>query len=110
MKTSERTTGYGTIIDKPAVDLASVRLTRRPAPEPEIGEIEVGIPVPKKPGKQASDLAKSVQALQAGQSRLYRNVEVKRLYGHAKVAKEKGCGSEYAVRMTDNGVRVWRLA
>ena len=107
---SGRITGYGTIVDKPAVDFANVRLARRPAPEPEIGEIEVGIPLPKKPGKQASDLAKSVQALQAGQSRLYRNVDTKRLYGHAKVAKEKGCGSEYAVRMTDDGVRVWRLA
>jgi hypothetical protein len=39
MKTSERVTGYGTIIDKPAVDLASVRLARRPQPcaNPGIG-------------------------------------------------------------------------
>jgi hypothetical protein len=110
MKNNGRITGFGTIADKPAVDFASVRLARRPQPEPEIGAVEVGIPLPKKPGKQASDIARSVQALQPGESRLYRNVETKRLYGHAKVAKEKGCGKEYAVRMTEDGVRVWRLA
>jgi hypothetical protein len=107
---SERTTAYGTILNKPAVDLASVRLARRPAPEPEIGDIEVGIPVPKKPGKQHSLAAAAVLELKPGQSRLFRNVEVKRLYGYAKTAKNKGIGQEYAVRLTDDGVRVWRLA
>ena len=105
-----RATGFGTLSDKPAVDLSAVRFARKPAPEPDIGAIETGIPVPKKPGKQHSAAAAAVQELKAGQSRLFRNVEVKRLYGYAKVAKQKGFGNEYAVRMTDDGVRVWRLA
>jgi hypothetical protein len=105
-----RATGFGTLPNKPAVDLATVRMARKPAPEPEIGAIETGIPVPKKPGKQHSTAAAAVQELQPGQSRLFRNVDVKRLYGCAKVAKQKGFGQEYAVRMMDDGVRVWRLA
>jgi hypothetical protein len=110
MKTSARVTGYGTILDKPAVDLASVRLAKCPQPEPDIGDIETGIPVPKKPGRETSQIAAAVQALQVGQSRLFRNVEAKRLYGHAKVARNKGIGTEYAIRTVADGVRVWRLA
>jgi hypothetical protein len=110
MKNSERVTGYGTIIDKPTVDLASVRLARRSPPEPEIGAVEVGIPVPKKPGKQAGEVAAAVYALQAGQSRLFKNVDPKRLYGYAKMAKQKGLGTEYAIRAVEDGIRVWRLA
>jgi hypothetical protein len=110
MKNSERTTGYGTILTKPAVDLASVRLTRSPPPEPMIGAVEVGIPVPKKPGREASEVAAAVYALQAGQSRLFRNVDAKRLYGYAKMAKQKGLGTEYAIRTVEDGIRVWRLA
>ena len=110
MKNSERVTGYGTILTKPAVDLASVRLTRSSPPDPEIGAVEVGIPVPKKPGKQAGEVAAAVYALQAGQSRLFKNVDAKRLYGYAKMAKQKGLGTEYAIRTVEDGIRVWRLA
>jgi len=104
-----RPTGYGTIANKPAVDLATVRLSRNPAPEFVIGEIETGIPIPPKPGKLHSGPALAVQELQPGQSRLFTNVDVKRLYGYAKTAKLKGCGQEYAVRNVEGGVRVWRV-
>lgn len=104
----QRATGYGTLPSKGAVDLASVRL-RNVKSEPVIGDVEVNVPIPPKPGKQASDIAKSVQSLKVGQSRLYRNVEAKRLYGHCKVAREKVSGAEYTVRMMDDGVRVWRV-
>lgn len=101
---------FGEGIDKGAVDLASVRLTPAPAKGPIIGAIETGIPVPPKPGRSASELYQAVAELEAGQSRLFENVDPKRLYGHAKRAKEQGKGREYAVRTTDSGCRVWRLA
>lgn len=100
---------YGEIADKGAVDLASVRL-RKVEPEPIIGEIEDGIPVPPKPGKAHSDASKAVQELQVGQSRLFVGIDVKRLYGYAKVARKKGFGEDYAVRMVEDGVRVWRIS
>ena len=109
MKSRERTTLYGTILEKPLIDLASVRLANRPAPEPEIGEVETGIPVPQKPGRGAGEASLAVQALQAGQSRLFRNVDAKRLYAYAKSARVKGFGEAYAIRTVEDGIRVWRL-
>ena len=100
---------FGEGIDKGAVDLASVRL-RKAEPEPIIGEVEYGIPVPSKPGKAHSDASRAVQELKVGQSRLFVGIDAKRLYGYAKVAKKKGFGSEYAVRMVEDGVRVWRIS
>ena len=100
---------YGEIADKGAVDLASVRL-RKVEPEPIIGEVEYGIPVPSKPGKAHSDASRAVQELQVGQSRLFVGIDAKRLYGYAKVARKKGFGEEYAVRMVEDGVRVWRIS
>jgi hypothetical protein len=103
---------FGEQVDKGPVDLATVRMTPAPraADEPVIGEIEAGVPVPPMPGRSPSILYQAVAEIKAGQSRLFANVEPKKLYGHAKRAKEKGLGSEYAVRMTDNGCRVWRLS
>ncbi|MFO0253390.1 MAG: hypothetical protein ACK52V_04670 [Betaproteobacteria bacterium] len=101
---------FGEGIDKGAVDLASVRLTPATPKGPVIGAIESGIPVPPKPGRSASELYEAVAELKAGQSRLFEHVEPKKLYGHAKRAKENGLGSEYAVRATDNGCRVWRIS
>lgn len=103
---------YGEQLDKGPVDLATVpmKAVRRSVDEPVIGEIEIGLPVPPKPGRSASALYQAVAELKAGQSRLFENVEPKKLYGHARRAKEQGAGSEYAVRATDNGCRVWRLA
>jgi hypothetical protein len=106
-----RATGFGSNIPKAPVDLASVRMVR-PQPEPVIGPVESGIPLPPKLGKQHSAPAQAIQELQPGQSRLFQNIAVKRLYGYAKVAKQKGFGNEYAVRLDleNDGARVWRLA
>jgi hypothetical protein len=105
-----RATGFGSGIDKGTVDLASVRLTPPPAKGPIIGAIETGIPVPPKPGRQASELYQAVAELQPGQSRLFERVDPTKLYGHAKRAKDQDKRREYAVRATDGGCRVWRLS
>lgn len=99
---------YGEGIDKGAVDIAAVRM-KRLAPEPVIGGIETGIPVPSRPGRVAGELRRAVEELQPGQSRLFEKVEPKALYHSAKQARLK-TGGEYAVRRTDDGVRVWRLS
>lgn len=108
--TAARETGYGTMTDRPAVDLATVRLTPPQAKGPVIGAIETGIPLPPRPGRQASELYQAVAELQPGQSRLFERVAPKKLYGHAKRAKEQDKAREYAVRAVGDGCRVWRLA
>lgn len=100
---------FGDLGGTPALEAATAR-TRRVEAEPVIGPVEVGIPVPPKPGRAPSDVCDAVAALQPGQSRLFANVDPKRLYGYAKRARQRGRGSEYAVRAVEGGHRVWRVA
>jgi hypothetical protein len=99
----------GQVDAQPSVDLATVRMTRAPAPAAVIGPVETGIPVPPKPGRQASEVCQVITELKPGQSRFFQRVDAKRLYGYVKRAREKGFGEEYAVRAIDDGHRVWRV-
>lgn len=100
---------FGDLGGMPPLDAAVSRL-RRAESEPVIGPVETGLPVPPKSGRAPSDVCDAVAALQPGQSRLFQNVDPKRLYGYAIRARQRGHGTEYAVRAVEGGHRVWRIA
>jgi hypothetical protein len=95
---------------RPAVKKPTVTRAVKPMDDKAIyiGPVEKDVPVPPKPGREASEVCKAIFTLQVGESRRFANIDVKRLYGFTKRAKEKRLGKKYAVRAVVGGHRVWR--
>lgn len=75
-----------------------------------IGPVQVGIPIPPRPGKKASETRMAIAELQPGQSRVLRGVQAKTVYGHCKILQKLDGGAEYTTRTIADGiVRVWRV-
>lgn len=77
-----------------------------------IGGVQVGIPLPAKPGGKASPERRAIEALEAGQSRTFTGYSSRTLVFHCASIRKKFPDRKFAVRSMGGGspvIRVWRV-
>jgi hypothetical protein len=103
-----RQSGFGSIPDKPVVDLATVRMTSTPA-EVVIGPVETTVPAPSQYiPRQPGPITASVLELAAGQSRLISGATMTQVRSACGLVRKKIEGASYVIRAEENALRVWR--
>jgi hypothetical protein len=78
----------------------------------DIGDPQVGIPVPTRPGGKASPERRAIEELDAGESRTFTGYTSRVLVTHCASIRKKFPERKYTVRsMGDDSpiVRVWRV-
>lgn len=76
---------------------------------PVIGEVQTGIPVPPRPGKQPSALRKAIAELEPGQSRVIKNVPRTSLYHHCKNLMKEFPESIWLTRTINEEQQIYRV-
>ncbi len=79
----------------------------------KISAVQVGIPLPHRPGAKASPERSALEELGVGESRVFTGYPSRTLVSHCATIRKKYPERKYAVRSMGSGspvVRVWRVA
>lgn len=78
----------------------------------KISAVQVGIPLPIRPGAKASAERRALEELEPGESRVFSGYPSRMLVYHCASIRKKFPDRKYAVRSMGDGspvVRVWRV-
>jgi hypothetical protein len=103
-----RQSGFGSLPDKPAVDLATVRMGSS-APNISIGPVEAGVPMPSQfVARQPGAITSAALNLKPGESFTVSGAKMSQIYSACGAARKKVPGTSYTARADGDAIRIWR--